>query len=482
MKLRDLPPEILSLTLQTLQQPDLYQCIFVNQRFNAAAIQHLWRTPVVHNHQRFKLFIKCLRSSKKPVGSWIRHFRIAWGGGVGGTHEHQQQQDYFFDDDDCLLLLPHVPQLEEFAVQNSDRLTDKSICMIPAYCQQLEILYLKRANITYRSAHHLGRGCKQLRKLTFDHCLKLQPMALLPFADCPLEYLDLSGCKWINVEDTAYDIRMFKRLRHLDIICSDKTTMMNEFLLALASKRPLSSSSSPSDNNAYTYHNHHHYYYRHHHSTMNTNDMLMVHNSEDLVVVPELESFSMTGCSEIGDMAAIQFIETHPYLGYLTLMACGITDATLDAIQRHLPQLVYLDISFCQSVSMGGVRRLIRGSKLQMIGLKACGLRKFQFPEVPWSRSELFRQTQVDIFNETEIDLIRTYPDPLPESLFFQLSEEEIRAQQQEQEQQQNDNNDEQNEHEQMMQIDPMGMEDTNEEQVAAVYALIHQSLEANLL
>ncbi|KAI7855484.1 hypothetical protein BDC45DRAFT_506356 [Circinella umbellata] len=496
MKLRDLPPEILSLTLQTLQQSDLYQCIFVNQRFNAAAIQHLWRAPVIHNHQRFKLFIKCLRSNKKPVGSWVRHFRITWGGGGSATaatstfngveHHHYReqqqeqrqqqrrrlhQQDYYFDDDDCLLLLPYVPQLEEFAVQNSDRLTDRSICMIPTYCSQLEILYLKRADITYRSAHHLGRGCKQLRKLTFDHCLKLQPMTLLPFADCPLEYLDLSGCKWINVEDTAYDIRAFKRLRHLDIICSDKTVMMNDFLSTLASKRPSSTSGPPPPSfSSDIYHRHRQ------NSNSNNNYDIIINSDDDDMVVPELVSFSMTGCNEIKDMAAIQFIEAHPHLEYLTMMACGITDATLDAIRRYLPRLVYLDISFCHSISMSGVRRLIRGSKLQMIGLKACGLRKFQFPEVPCRRSDLLRQTQVDIFNEEEIDLIRNYPDALPEPIFSQLSEEEIQQQGE-----QTDDNDEQQQG-QMMQIDPIDVENSDEDQVAAVYAIIHQSLEANIL
>ncbi|KAI9494856.1 hypothetical protein BDB00DRAFT_816098 [Zychaea mexicana] len=421
MKLRDLPPEILSLTLQTLQQPDLYQCIFVNRRFNAAAIQHLWRAPTIRNHARFKQFVKCLRSSKKPVGSWVRQFRIDW---------QQQQDQSLFDDDDCLLLLPHVPQLEDFAVQNSDRLTDKSISSIANYCSQLEILYLKRADITYRSAHHLGMRCKKLRKLTFDHCRKLQSMALLPFADCPLEYLDLSGCKWINVEDTAYDMRAFKRLRHLDIVCSDKTAMMNDFLLALA------------------------------------------RDEQSVVVMPDLMSFSVTGCNEIGDNAAIRFIEAHPQLEYLTLMACGITDLTLDAIQRHLPRLLYLDISFCQSVTMGGVRRLIRGSRLQMIGLKACGLRKFQFPEVPRG-SDLLRQTQVDIFNEAEINLIRTYPDDLPQPLFDDMPADEVVAQFEEEQEQQGHHR---------MQIDPPAAEVSDEEEVAAVYVLIHQSLEANLL
>ncbi|KAI8146713.1 hypothetical protein BJV82DRAFT_498771, partial [Fennellomyces sp. T-0311] len=243
MKLRDLPPEILGLTLQTLPQPDLYQCIFVNRRFNAAAMPHLWRAPLIHNHQRFKQFVRCVRASKKPVGSWVRQFKVAWEG---------------FDDDDCLLLLPHIPQLEDFTIHHSDYLTDKSI----------------------------------------SH----------PYPCC----------------HTAYDMRAFRRLRHLDIVCSDKNAMMNDFLVALSK------------------------------------------DDRSRIVMPELESFSVTGCNEIGDTAAIRFITTHPRLEYLTLMACGITDATLDAVQHYLPRLVYLDISFCESVTMAGVRRLIRASKLQM--------------------------------------------------------------------------------------------------------------------
>ncbi|KAI9316968.1 hypothetical protein BX666DRAFT_1828534, partial [Dichotomocladium elegans] len=181
--------------------------------------------------------------------------------------------------------------------------------------------------------HHLGPTLTRLKRLTLRGCARLQPQTLLPFANCPLESLDLSGSKWLNAEDTAYDLWAFNRLRHLDIVCGDQ----------ISSRR------------------------------------LLFNDETGQVVMPLLQSFSATGGSTLRDVDVIPFIKLHPHLEYVTLMACAITDDTLDAIVSYLPNLHFLDISYCPDITQAGVRHLIRNSsRLEMIGLKGCGIPAFE--------------------------------------------------------------------------------------------------------
>lgn len=355
MKINDLPPEILALIFQVLpSQYDLFQCALTCKHFNEGAIPLLWRAPDLSQNNQFSKFVRCLTSSRKPLGHWVRRFKVDV-----DTHS--------IGDHDCINLVQYMPQLEEFIVENAERLTDKSICKLPEQCQQLQELQLERADITYRSAHYLGR-CKRLRRLTLRDCSKLNSLTLLPFAECPLEYLDLSGCKWLNAQDTAYDLRAFHRLKHLDIVCSDQGSM-NEFM-----------------------------------------QHLTVDDETGQTIIPALTSFSVTGRNQIGDDAVVQFVQLHPHLEYLTLMACAITDISLNAIQHHLPQLRFLDISYCEGVSQGGVRKLIQHSEgLEMIGLKGCGITPFA--ELLSNLSSSPRRPLIDRLGQVELAIIRSAPE-----------------------------------------------------------------------
>lgn len=354
MKINDLPPEILALIFQVLSsQYDLFQCALTCKHFNEGAIPLLWRAPDLSENNQFTKFVKCLASSRKPLGNWVRRFKVHV-----DTHS--------IGDHDCINLIQYMPQLEEFIVENAERLTDKSICKLPEQCQQLQELQLERADITYRSAHYLGR-CKRLRRLTLRDCSKLNSMTLLPFAECPLEYLDLSGCKWLNAQDTAYDLRAFHRLKHLDIVCSDQGSM-NEFMQHLS-----------------------------------------VDDETGQTIIPALTSFSVTGRNQISDDAVVRFVQLHPHLEYLTLMACAITDISLNAIQHHLTQLRFLDISYCEGVSQAGVRKLIQHSEgLEMIGLKGCGITPFA--ELISNLSSP-RRPLIDRLGQVELAVIRSAPE-----------------------------------------------------------------------
>lgn len=326
-KFEELPREIVSLFCSLLKQSAKYNCIFVNREFHAAAIPELWREPVLPTTTVLKKLLKCLKLSKHQRGEYIRSIKLGY--------------KVAMTDDDLLTLMHLMPNLEILELRKADELTDKSIMRVSQYCRQLKSFGIKGAMVTYRSAHYLGQ-CQQLTKLALESCPNLSPLALLPFAELDIEYLDLSGCKWLNVADTADDLRSFHNLTHLNLVCCDIVSM--DFI---------------------------------HHLTT---------NGEGKPCLPKLQDFSITGGTVMDDSAIIPFIKTHPNIRGLFLLECIITDHTLDAISKYLVSLHNLDVSFCRRLTARGVRNLISNCpNLRLLGLKNCGITQTDFPEIPSS-------------------------------------------------------------------------------------------------
>lgn len=324
-ELVDLPREIISLICSLLKQSAKYHCTIVNKGLHDAAIPELWREPLLPSMIEIDKLIKCLKISKQPKGEYIRVIKLG--------------RDVSINDDELLTLMQLMPNLEVLELQKADELTDKSIMRVSQYCSQLKSFALSGALVTYRSAHYLGR-CQQLQRLTFESCQQLSPIALLPFAELNIEYLDLSGCKWLNVKDTAYDLSVFQHLTHLNLVCCD---VVMEFIRRIT-------------------------------TTLEGN-----------VCMANLQDFSITGSAIIDDDTIIPFIKTHPNIRGLFLLECAITDATLETISSHLPLLHNLDMSFCPRLTPSGVRRLIHDCpNLRLLGLKNCGITKNDFPEIPY--------------------------------------------------------------------------------------------------
>lgn len=326
-KFDELPREIIALFCSLLKQSAKYNCIFVNREFHAAAIPELWREPVLTSTAVIKQLLKCLKHAKHQRGEYIRVIKLGY--------------KCVLNDEELLSLMQLMPNLEVLELRKADELTDKSITRVSQYCAQLKSFGIKGALVTYRSAHYLGQ-CQQLRKLTLESCPNLTPLALLPFAELNIEYLDLSGCKWLNVTDTAYDLAAFQHLTHLNLVCCDMVSM--DFI------------------------NH-----------LTNNDR---HGGQ--ACLPKLQDFSITGGTILEDSAIIPFIKTHTNIRGLFLLECAITDHTLDAIARYLPDLHNLDISFCRKLTARGVRNLIINcTNLRLLGLKNCGVTQTDFPEIP---------------------------------------------------------------------------------------------------
>ncbi|KAK4517536.1 uncharacterized protein ATC70_000875 [Mucor velutinosus] len=319
----DLPREIISLICSLLKQSAKYNCTLVNKEFHDAAIPELWREPNLSSTHLVKQLLKCLKLGKHQRGEYIRvvtlGFKVA------------------LSDDELLQLIPLTPNLEVLELRKADELTDKSIMQISKYCTQLKSFGITGAMVTYRSAHYLGQ-CLQLQKLTLASCPNLTPLALLPFGQLKIEYLDLSGCKWLNVVDTAQDLCSFQHLTHLNLVCC------------------------------------------------NVINMDFIHHLAATTCLPNLQDFSITGGTVIEDSAIIPFVKAHRNIHGLFLLECAITDLTLEAISVTLPSLHNLDLSFCRRLTSHGVRHLISGcSNLRLLGLKDCGIAQSDFPEIPSS-------------------------------------------------------------------------------------------------
>ncbi|GAA5796714.1 hypothetical protein HPULCUR_002089 [Helicostylum pulchrum] len=328
-KFDELPHEIISLFCSLLKQSAKYNCIFVNREFHAAAIPELWREPVLSSTHVVKQLIKCLKQSKHQRGEYIRVVKLGFKVDIS--------------DNDLLSLMPMLPNLEVLEIRRADELTDKSVMRVSHYCTQLKSFGIKGALVTYRSAHYLGQ-CQQLTKLSLESCPNLSPLALLPFAELQIEYLDLSGCKWLNIAETAYDLCSFEHLINLNLVCCD--TISVDFINYLTSNE------------------------RYHGKPCLT----------------KLQDFSITGGTVIEDSCIIPFIKTHPNIRGLFLLECAITDQTLDIISRYLPYLHNLDVSFCGKLSPASVRNLIcKCPNLRLLGLKHCGITQSDFPEIPSS-------------------------------------------------------------------------------------------------
>ncbi|KAI9019332.1 hypothetical protein CLU79DRAFT_758305 [Phycomyces nitens] len=370
MSLNIVPPEILVEILRFLDPSSVYSFSLVNKYLSATATPLLWHSPTLHHEEQFTQFLSSLAMTTKQLGHHVRELNL--------------ETPHCPTDEEVLFLIERMPHLETFSSADSHQLTNSSLGKLSHYCPDLQELSLCSAAISYRSMHHLGR-CKRLRSLSLKNCEDLIAISLLPLADCPLEYLDLSGCKWLTAEDTAYDIRAFTRLKVLGLMCCQGVT--TEFIQCLAQQ--------PN---------------------------------------PELTAFSITGC-DVNDDGIVSFVKAHPRLEHLTLMDCAITDTSLFAIQNHLGVLHYLEISYCNRITKSGVRHMIRNMPcLGLIGLKNCDIKLRDFPEVETSPNVYWASgIHVDRFTVYELDLVRTaeFQPPTPpeiELTFPDVQIEEIQA------------------------------------------------------
>lgn len=325
-----LPPEILSLILENLSQADLFICTIVNHTFNVASTSILWRTPELRNASCLQRFAACLKRAKEAKGKLVRVLEL------------QQSISAFVNDDWLSDVIIWMPLLDTLCIPYCLHLTDKSLVKLARYCKELTYLDLECSRITYRTSHHL-RFCQNLRYLNLRANLDLIEFALLPFAHGRIEQLNLSDCPWVSATQTAQDICALQHLERLELInCRD---VDDEFLLKISIPDTEMDSCNP---------------------------------------IPELRTFALSSSRSVTDEGVMAFVHSHPKLENLTLYQSSLTDRSINEIRVSLPNLRFLDLSYCGNITGKAIRRLVADNdKLIMIGLKGCTkIKSIDFHEV----------------------------------------------------------------------------------------------------
>ncbi|KAI9306031.1 hypothetical protein BJ944DRAFT_264200 [Cunninghamella echinulata] len=356
INLDHLPIEVISLIVNHANHQELYHCALVNKRFYAATMPILWRSPKMGNHTTTPRLTKSLSIARTSLGHFVRRLSF----------------EEALLDETLIFFIDRTHLLEELVITNANSITDKSVQHLAKQCYQLRKLHLGHADITHRSLHYIGQHCKRIRELILHNCHKLLPITLLPFADCPLEYLDLSGCKWLSVDETVIDLIQFDRLTHLELVCC--STINVQFIQQLTAMNHHHRPSSP--------------------SLIHTNSSYQ--QQQQHIPLPLLTYFAITGNTEINDDAIIPFVISHPLLQYVHLLECNITDASIEAIYQHLTDLLALDISYCERITARSLRKLIHYCQhVLLIGLQNCFLPAQVFPELDsiFSDDHLYIQT-----------------------------------------------------------------------------------------
>jgi len=106
--------------------------------------------------------------------------------------------------------------------------------------------------------------------------------------------------------------------------------------------------------------------------------------------IPELKTFALSSSGAITDEGVMAFVHAHPKLENLTLYQSSLTDRSINEMRVCLPNLRFLDLSYCANITGKAIRRLIADNdKLIMIGLKGCTkIRSIDFHEV--TSSEIY--------------------------------------------------------------------------------------------
>lgn len=316
-----LPIEIMSKILGLLESGDKYKCMLVNKEFYSSTMPELWRNLVISTMNQLYRFINCLNGAENQIGINIKSIRFGWYS--------------YVSDDELLYILALAPNLEELKISYAQELTDKSIMAIPQYCKFLTHFQLGYSSVSNHSVQVLGQ-CNQLRKLTLVECNMLDSNALKPFAHLPINYLDLTGCSWLTVNETARDLRLFTHLTDLNI--EDCDPIPTDFLHFLTT-----------DDTGKPY-------------------------------LPYLKRFGVSSY-QISDDDIIPFLKAHQDIRELFLFSPGITDRTLENI-THLSHLQYLGIKSRKELSPPIVRKLVNQcTKLSKFILSGLGLTYHDFPE-----------------------------------------------------------------------------------------------------
>lgn len=319
----DLPYEVLSKILCSLDKKDKYRCLFVNKTFYSVSVLELWKAPDVFG-RTISDFIDCLNLFGHTIGSNVKRITL----------------HYNFSDKQFLHILSFLPNLEEMIIFDGNYLTDKSIAQIPKYCKHLKCLELNFLNISDQSFVFFDQ-CYQLTRLAINSCQNMTSKALLAFINLPIKNLKLWGCKWMLSVETAFCIRSLTCLTHLDL----SFTLCNpiEFLRCITV------------------------------------------DDTGMPYLPHLQYFSIVTTpnqSNNIDTSLIPFLRTHSHICHLDLHLDQISDALFKAVACHLPCLKTFNIGNSVGTPAKSIREIVyQCSRLSDVDIYDIDFTERDFPE-----------------------------------------------------------------------------------------------------
>jgi hypothetical protein len=333
------PSEIIIQIIENIDDHcDLFACSLVNTKLHAVANPLLWRSIFIRDQaQGIRFLYQLVMASSQPVGQWIRQVNL---------------QNFNLSDRALMILMRRTPHLESLIIDDARRITDTSLQHIYHYWPNLNTLHLTGSPISQVSFRVLGQ-CSNLTSLELLGCPGLQPDTFsVNFIDSPLEKLKIAT--WIDdnqEENDDHDL--------------DEPWLANATTIDLTGLRRLT------------------------HLTIVEPPFGMLHLGAMTATAADhdfcwraMTSLSIEGCFDSVDQDVLPLLRGLPCrLMNLTLKDGVFTDVTLNSIGQHQPDLIYLDMSFCNRITHGGVRRLIRQCRrLSFIKLSYCGFRMNDFP------------------------------------------------------------------------------------------------------
>ncbi|CAO3601117.1 unnamed protein product [Absidia cylindrospora] len=299
---------------------DLQACAFVNKQFYTIAKPLLlWRFTEIYGLSamwRGDLLDKIIKANP-PVGHHIRHLYLV-------SH-------YSWTDDTLLLLMTRVPHLESLEVEYA--FTEASLEHVPRHCPRLRWLDIGESRISRAFFLELGRHCLQLKTLTLGACIDTLPAdAFLALGTtCRLEVLTLNLGKSnrryggaVNrraeqQQQPPFDLTGLHHLTHLYINNGANGTMRRFF--------PVHSNNNPP-----------------------------VGHDRSL---PGLTHLVLGDCYASVDRMLAPFLASHPDLQSFKAYHSPISDRTLKAIAKNIPNIREVCVHDCRNITHHGLRQLV---------------------------------------------------------------------------------------------------------------------------
>ncbi|KAJ6666299.1 hypothetical protein lerEdw1_000571 [Lerista edwardsae] len=255
----------------------------------------------------------------------------------------------------------HCKNLQELNVSECQGLNDELMRLVSEGCPALLYLNLSHTDITNGTLRLLSRGFPNLQYLSLAHCRKFTDKGLQYLSSgrgChKLIYLDISGCLQISVEGFRNIANSCRGIQHL--IINEMPTLTDRCILALAEKcRQI--------------------------VTVEFNESPHVSDTAFKALCEcKLVKMKIEGSNRITDISFKVISRFWPAMKCISVADCQkITDnclkliAPLKAISSLIlsdcvrcPNLVYLNLRYCQALTDSGIEALIMLSSLACINI-----------------------------------------------------------------------------------------------------------------